>query len=74
MAYLYATSAVCITIFSTGGKFHPVSNVMQLHALTQVTRSYLLEVLDILSYEAKLEETAHTKWLQGDQYHLCSTH
>jgi len=33
----YAACAVCVTIFSTGGKFHPVSIFTQL-----VTRSYVL--------------------------------
>ena len=31
-----------VTVFSTGGKFCPVSIFMQLHALTLVTRSYAL--------------------------------
>ena len=39
--------AVHVTIFSTGGKFHLVLNLMYLHALTQVTRSYtLLQLYD----------------------------
>ena len=32
-----------VTIFSTGGKFRPASN-LQLHALTQATHSYALLV------------------------------
>ena len=32
MAYVYASCIVCVTIFSTGGKFHPVSNFTELHA------------------------------------------
>ena len=34
--------AVRVTIFSTGGKFRPVSIFMELHALTLVARSYAL--------------------------------
>ena len=33
---------MCVTIFSTGGKFRPVSIFTQLHTLTLVTRSYAL--------------------------------
>ena len=42
MVYVYASCAVHVTIFSNGGKFHPVWNFMELHALTQVARSYAL--------------------------------
>jgi len=42
IAYLYAACAVHVTIFSTGGKFHPVLNFTQLHALTQVIHFYTL--------------------------------
>ena len=42
MAYFYAVYAVCVTIFSTGGKFHSVSNFTQLHVITQVAHSYAL--------------------------------
>ena len=31
---------VCVTIFSTGGKFQMVSNFTELHALTQAAHSY----------------------------------
>ena len=41
-AYVYPVCAVRVTIFSTGAKFRPVSNFMELHALTQATRSYEL--------------------------------
>ena len=34
--------AVRVTIFSTGGKFRPVSNFTELHALTQASHSYAL--------------------------------
>ena len=34
MAYVYA---VCVIIFSTGGKIRPALNFMELHALTQAT-------------------------------------
>ena len=34
--------AVCVTIFSTGGKFRPVSNFTESHTLTLATRSYAL--------------------------------
>ena len=33
---------VRVTIFSTGGKFRPVSNFTELHTLTLATRSYTL--------------------------------
>ena len=33
---------VHVTIFSTGGKFQPVSTFTELHALTQATRFYAL--------------------------------
>ena len=39
---VYAACAVHDTIFSTGGKFQPVSNFTELHALTVATRSYVL--------------------------------
>ena len=42
MAYVYAGYAVHVTIFSTGGKFWPVSNFMELHAPTLATCSYAL--------------------------------
>ena len=41
----YAVCAVHVTIFSTGGKFHPVAIFMWLHALTLVTCSYALLIL-----------------------------
>ena len=31
-----------VTLFSTGGKFHPVSNSKKLHPLTLAIRSYVL--------------------------------
>ena len=34
--------AAALTIFSTGGKFRPVSNFTELHALTLAARSYAL--------------------------------
>ena len=39
MAYAYPACPVCVTIFSTGSKFRPVS---ELHALTLAARSYVL--------------------------------
>ena len=42
ITYSYTVCAVCVTIFSTGGKFCLVSNFIQLHVLTQVARSYAL--------------------------------
>ena len=54
MAYVYAACAVCVTIFSTGGKVRPVSNFTELRALTQAVRSYallLLVRLTIAPYE-----------------------
>ena len=38
----YTACAVCVTIFSTGRKFHPVSIFTLLHALTLVACSYAL--------------------------------
>ena len=43
--HAYAVSAVCVTIFSTGGKFQPVSNSTELHALTPAACSYALLVI-----------------------------
>ena len=40
MAYVYATYAVHVTVFNTGGKFHPVSNFIKLHTLTLAAHSY----------------------------------
>ena len=37
-----AACTVCVTIFSTGDKFRPVSDSTELHALTLATRSYEL--------------------------------
>ena len=42
MAYVNAACAGRITIFSTGGKFHPGSNFTELHTLTLATCSYAL--------------------------------
>ena len=42
MAYVYAACAARFTIFSIGDKFRPVSNFMELHALTPAARSYAL--------------------------------
>ena len=39
MAYVNAACTVRVTIFSTGGKVEPVSNFMELDALTQTARS-----------------------------------
>ena len=41
-AYFYAVCVVHVSIFSTGGKFHLVSNFTQLHTLTLVAISYAL--------------------------------
>ena len=40
MVYVNTACTVHATIFSTGGKFRPISNSMELHALTQTTSSY----------------------------------
>ena len=42
MPYVYAACLVCVTIFSTGGKFRLVSNFTELHSLTLAARSYVL--------------------------------
>ena len=42
MPYVYAACPVCVTIFSTGGNFWPVSNFTELHALTPAACSYAL--------------------------------
>ena len=40
MAYVNTACAGHVTIFSTGGKFHPGLNLTKLHALTLAARSY----------------------------------
>ena len=35
----YASCAVCVTIYSTGGKFRSVSNFTELHTLTPTVMS-----------------------------------
>ena len=45
MAYVYAACAGRVTIFSTGGKFGPVSNFEKLHTLTLATRSCVLLIV-----------------------------
>ena len=45
MAYVYAACAVCVTIFSTGGKFRSISNFEKLHALTLATHSHALLIV-----------------------------
>ena len=47
MPYVYAACPVHVTICSTGGKFRPVSNLMELHAVTLATCSYALLALHI---------------------------
>ena len=42
MTYVYTAYTVHVIVFSTGGKFCPESNFMELHAVTQATRSYAL--------------------------------
>ena len=42
MAFVYVACTVHVTNFSTGGKFRPVSNFAELHALTLAARSYAL--------------------------------
>ena len=44
----------CVTIFSTGSKFRPVSNFMELHAPTLAARSYALLIIHTQYYH-KLE-------------------
>ena len=39
MTYIYAACVVCVTIFSTGGKFPTGFQILQLHAPTQATSS-----------------------------------
>ena len=41
MAYINAVWAVCVTIFSTGGKFRLVLNFIELHPLTLVAHFYV---------------------------------
>ena len=43
----YAACLVCVTIFSTGGKFRLVSNFTELHALTLATCFYAFLVNSI---------------------------
>ena len=42
--FCYAACAVRVSIFSTGGKFRPVSNFTKLHVLTLAACSYALLV------------------------------
>ena len=42
MLMFMCSCAVHVTIYSAGGKFQPVSNFTELHALTQAPRSYVL--------------------------------
>ena len=44
MAYVYTAHAGRVTIFSTGGKFRPVSKFTELHSLALAARSYALLV------------------------------
>ena len=44
-AYTAYTECVCVTIFSTGSKFRPVSNFMELHGvITLAAHSYATRV------------------------------
>ena len=45
---------VHVTIFSTGGKFQPVSNFTELHVFTQATRSCAL-LIDINDRDVSLQ-------------------
>ena len=45
MAYVYTACPVCVTIFSIGGNFQPVSNFTELYALTIAAHSYVLLVV-----------------------------
>ena len=42
MAYVYAACPVCVTTFSSGGKFRLVPNFTELHAFTLAAHSYVL--------------------------------
>ena len=42
MGLCLAVCPVCVTIFSTGSEFRPVSNFTKLHTLTLAARSYAL--------------------------------
>ena len=44
MAYVYIACTVRVNIFSTGSKFHPVSNFTEFYVLTLATCSYALLV------------------------------
>ena len=62
MAYVNAACAGHATIYSTSGKFRPVSNFTQLHALTLAPHSYALLVQSIircLLYLAILVDADH---------------
>ena len=41
MAYAYLQLRINVAIFSTDGKFQPISYFTELHALTQAPRSYV---------------------------------
>ena len=58
MAYVYAVWAVRVTIFSTGGKFQPVSNFTELHTSTQAACSCAL-LLNVQLMQAAARTASH---------------
>ena len=48
--WLSTTVQVCVTIFSSGGKFQPVSSFTELHTLTQAACSYAFLIHCIAMY------------------------
>ena len=53
MVYVYAACAQHVTIISTGGKFQPVSNVMELHTLNYSGRPFLCALVPIIVNDTK---------------------
>ena len=61
MAYVYAASTLCVTIFSTGGK---LSNFTEMLTLTQAACSCaLLFKQQIRCYLVKLDKLQHSSML-----------
>ena len=70
MAYVYVACAVCVTIFSTGGKFQPVSNFT---TFTQAACSYALlsRYIPVLTCFCVIMNIAHM-WY-SDEIHEANT-
>ena len=74
MAYFYAACAVCITIFCTGSKFRPFSNLRSYMLLILAAHFYLLldKVDDDDNRNSKL--VLWQKWQQEDLHYSTEVH